>query len=162
MTTLPPYFIEQESYPEGFDFIDPDCKAVGTLMYERVNALFYPALKSNVIKTLYLYNENFIPIVEYPVLKVYKTTDGDEASLKPYSSTEFAIVYAMAFAQKQKTADISTFVGKEIKTLLKNASNICVFQLDNNRGITINYDTFVNSENVVFKYTTVTCGLLVG
>lgn len=160
MTDL--FFIPQEPYPEGFDFTDPDCKAVGTLMYDRINALFYPALKSNIIKTLYLYNENFIPIVEYPVLKVYKTTDGTEASLLPYSSTEMAIVYAIAFAQKQKTADISTFVGKEIKTLLKNASNICVFQVDAEKGINVTYDTFVNPENVIFKYTTITFGLLTG
>lgn len=147
--------LEAPSYPEGFDFVDADCKFIADYLYHRVNETFYPALKTDVIKTIRYFNDPFIPLKDFPVLKVYKTGYQEDIFLAPQTSYQFTIAYALAYAPKNKISAIGSFVADEIVRLLKNGSYLNMFQLDDEKGIQVQYEDFINPENVIYKYATI-------
>lgn len=152
--------IERPIYGTDFKFIDEDTKVIAEYLYNELNTTFQNSLLKNIVKTYRTFNDIFIPIADFPVLKVYKINEVDDINLAPYTSVDFTISYILAYTQKQKVADISSFVSNEIKRLLKNADLINLFQIDWTKGITTAYDTLIDPDNLVYKYTNINCTIL--
>lgn len=151
--------IPRPIYNEGFNFKDPDTNTIAKYLYDEVNFTFYPALKGNIIKTYRDYNDNFIPTIDFPVLKVYPTSEEDSADIAPQISTAFTIAYAVAYTQRPKIGSICRLVAKEIRRLLKNGSMQEMFQLDFTTPITVDYEDFVAPDNVIYKYATISANI---
>lgn len=153
--------LPEPNYDEEFDFVDKECKYIANYLYEGLNNIFYKALKTNVIKTVRYFNDPFIPLTDFPVLKVYKKGYTEDIYMTPQNSTTFVISYALAYTQRSKIASIGSYVANEIVRLLKNASYNEQLQLDTDQNIQVEFEDFINPDNVVYKYTTVTVGIYV-
>lgn len=151
--------IPRPIYTNTFDFKDADTHFLATYLFTEVNKTFQEALGGDIIKTCRDFNDNFIPIVDFPVLKVYPTRENDSADIAPYISTQFTISYAVAYTQKPKIGSVCKLVAKEIRRLLKNASTECYFQVDYSSPIDIEYEDFISPDNVVYKYVTITVNI---
>lgn len=151
--------LPEPDYPEDFDWIDEDVKYIANYLYEGVNNTFFKALKTNIIKTVRYFNDPFIPLSDFPVLKVYKKNYKEDIYTAPQTPTIFVIAYALAYTNYSKLASIGTFVADEIVRLLKNGSYMEKFQLTDEDGIEVEFEDFINPENVIYKYTTITVGL---
>lgn len=151
--------IPKSIYPTNFDFRDEDTHYLATYLYEEVNNTFRPALKSNIIKTYRDFNDNFVPVVDFPVLKVYPTRETDTGDIAPQVITNFTIAYAIAYTQRPKVGSVCRFVAKEIRRLLKNGSEEDRFQLDFSTPIDIEYEDFIDPANVVYKYATLSASI---
>jgi hypothetical protein len=147
-------------YPFGYKFIDKDCEFIANYIANEVNETFYDALRYNVIKSIRTFNDLFVPLTDFPVLKVYRSSETNSFN-EVEISTKFKIIYALAFTQKTKVADISSFVGREIRRVLSTGSLDNLYQIDwGNSGentIDIEYEDFIAPDNTVYKYVTVTC-----
>lgn len=141
--------------PEGFSFTDPDCKRIAETVYEEVNTTFYTSLNGKAITSYRTFNDNFIPLIDFPVLKVYKDGEQEYSSNADIMITSFVVSYALAFSQAPKVGDISTFISKEIRRVLKNMSFDTRLQLVEDAGITIDYEDFIDPQSVIYKYTTI-------
>lgn len=153
--------IAAPDYPEDFDFIDEDCKTIANYLYEGLNNTFYRPLKSNVVKTVRYFNDPFIPLTDFPVLKVYKKSFRDEVEMSPQTSMTFVIAYALAYTQRNKVASVGGYVADEIVRLLQNGSYLEYFQLDAAEGIQVEFEDFISPENVIYKYATITVNIFV-
>jgi hypothetical protein len=142
-------------FPTNFSFVDPDCKFLAERIYCDLNTTFQLALGGNIVRTLRTFNDNFIPLQEFPILKVYKDAEEELDLNSDILSTKFIISYALAFVQAPKIGDVSTFVSKEIRRILKNLSETDRIQIDWNSGLSIDYEDFIDPKNVVYKYTTI-------
>lgn len=156
-----PILIPKPEYPVKFDFVDEDCKFLATYLYEQLNETFYNALKSNIVNSVRYENDLFIPVVDFPVLKVYKTAYEDSADIAPHISCKFNISYALAYTQRDKIASVGSYVAQEIRRLLKNGSMNDLFQLDWTQPIQVEFEDFINPENVVYKYANITCNIFI-
>lgn len=151
--------IDTPVYPSDFTFVDEDCKFLAEYLTTRINNLFQDSAKGNVIKTYRTWNDIYIPLTDFPVLKVYKVSEEFEEN-EDLISTAFKFVYILAFTQRPKVADISGFIGKAIVRQLSNGSmSSDDFQIDWRKGITTEYDTLINSDNVVYKYATISASV---
>lgn len=148
-------------YPDDFVFQDADCKYLAEYLYVNLNNIFYPFVKGNIIKSVRLENDPLIPIKDYPVLKVYKNGYQDRVGATPYVSTKFTITFAVAYTQRSKVAGVGSAVADEIRKLLKNGSLKGLFQLDEDVPLDVAFDDFINNENAIYKYATVTCNIFV-
>lgn len=137
-----------------FEFVDRDCRYLAEQIYTEVNATFMPALDESVIKSYRTYNDNFIPLIDFPVLKIYKDAEEELSFNTDFLSTAMIATYALAFTQAPKVGDISTFVSKEIRRVIKNLSDEGNIQLDATKGISIDYEDFIDPQNVIYKYST--------
>lgn len=146
--------IPRPIYNVGFDFKDPDTTTIASYLFNEINITFQAALKGNIIKTYRDFNDNFIPTIDFPVLKVYPTAETDTADIAPQISTEFTIAYATAYTQRPKIGSICRLVAKEIRRLLKNGSMQELFQLDFSSPILVDYEDFISPDNVIYKYAT--------
>lgn len=140
---------------DDFEFIDRDCKYIAEEVYKEINATFRPAINEDVIKSYRTYNDNFIPLIDFPVLKVYKDAEAEIDANSDFLSTAMIASYALAFTQSPKVGDISTFVSKEIRRVLKNLSYDGRIQLDAGNGISIDYEDFIDPQSVIYKYATI-------
>jgi hypothetical protein len=147
--------IPRPLYPPTFQFVDPDLVRIASIIYQEVNETFMPVLNQNIIKTYRTFNDNFIPLIDFPVLKVYKDSESELDLNSDILSTDIVITYALAFTQAPKIGDVSTFVSKDIRRILKNLSDCGKVQVDWNKGLTIDYEDFIDPENVIYKYTTI-------
>jgi hypothetical protein len=148
--------IPRPLYPLNFDFVDPDLARLASTIYDEVNTTFRPTLNNqNIIKTYRTFNDNFIPIIDFPVLKVYKEAESELDLNSDILVTDIVISYALAFTQPPKVGDVSTFVSKDIRRILKNLSDCGKVQINWDRGISIDYEDFIDPENVIYKYTTI-------
>jgi hypothetical protein len=152
-------FIPRPIYKSTFKFVDRDCQAIGTYLYEEINTTFYPAIKGNIIKTARFENDPLIPITDFPVLKVYKSGLVEETGISPQMSTKFTIAYALAYTQRTKIASVGTYVAEEIFRLLKNGSMENRFQLDWSVPLQVVFEDFISPDNVIYKYTTVSANI---
>jgi hypothetical protein len=147
-------------YPVGYDFIDDDCRELGEYLANEVNQTFADALGGNAIKTFKPFNDVFIPITDFPVLKVYKSKEVSLDFLSNIANTEFTISYSLAYTQSAKTADVGVIVAKELTRLLKVYSYRNGLQLDHDTPITVQYDELIDTENTVYTYATIKCNFL--
>ena len=152
--------LDRPNYPSGFDFIDIDCKRLGEYLANEVNETFSTALGYNIIKTLKPFNDIFIPLTDFPVLKVYKSSEQALDFLSNIADTQFTISYSLAYTQAAKTADLSVIVGRELVRLLKVYSFRGGLQLQQDVPITIEYDELIDSDNTVYTYATIKCNFL--
>lgn len=152
--------IPRPDYSSAADFIDKDIKIISEYLFNEVNTTFQPVLNKRIVKTVKPFNDVGMPLTDYPVLKIYRLSEQDTILIHPALYVDLNINYILAYTTDQKVADISSLVAKEIRRLLKNASILGMFQLDENTGINIEYDTMINPDNIVYKYTTVTCKIL--
>lgn len=142
-------------FPPDFNFIDPDCKDIAMYLYEGVRETFDP-LHLEIIKTIRTFNDVQIPLVDYPVLKVYAESDSLYIPNTEIVSTKLVVAYGLAFTMKQKVADVSRIVSKELMRLLINASlDYFTFQVDNDQPITTRYETLISPENHVYRYSVI-------
>lgn len=146
-------------YTEDFDFVDEDCKYIANYLYEGLNKTFYKPLKGNIVKTVRYFNDLFIPLTDFPVLKVYRRGYKDGIATEPQTSSTFIIAFALAYTQKSKVSSINSYVADEIIRLLKNGSYLELFQLDETEGMQVEFEDFLSPENVVYKYTTITVNI---
>ncbi len=155
-----PISIPAPNYPQGFDFVDPDCRRIAVYLYEQVNQVFSNT-GVQMIKTFRTWNDIQIPIVDYPVLKVYASSESTLEN-NSYLSTQFTIAYGLAYTVKPKVGDVSRFVTKEIIRSLISApldeDNI-PFQVDWNAPISADYETLISPDNVIYRYSTVLCNI---
>ena len=152
--------LDRPTYPVGYDFIDDDCKNLGEYLANEVNETFAVALDGNAIKTFKPFNDIFIPITDFPVLKVYKSNETSLDFLSNIADTEFTISYSLAYTQASKTADVSVIVAKELVRLLKVYSFRNGMQLQHDVPITVQYDELIDTENTVYTYATIKCNFL--
>lgn len=152
-------YLPRPVYPPNYAFIDEDCKAIAELLRDEINETFYDALRNNMVKSIRTFNDVYVPLGEFPVLKVYKENEKSGLN-QPQISTTFKIVYALAFTNKNRVADVSSFVGKEIRRILTNASLNQFLQIDwgdsGEDTIDIEYEDFISPDNTIYKYVTVT------
>jgi hypothetical protein len=152
--------LRETIYPVGFDFIDPHCKLLVEYLTTELNELLFNAVGTNVVKTPIPFNNIFIPLSDFPALKVYKT---DEVAIDPLSNifmTSFQISYILAYNTTQKTSDLGAIVGKEISRLLHVFSFREGLQLDTTSPVTIDYDELIDSSEAVYSYVNVSCKFL--
>lgn len=148
--------IPRPLYPTNFTFVDPDLARLAAIIYDEVNRTFRDVLDNqNIIKTYRTFNDNFIPIIDFPVLKVYKTAEEELDLNSDILVSDIVITYALAFTQHPKVGDVSTFVAKDIRRLLKNLSECGKVQINWEKGISIDYEDFIDPDNVIYKYTTI-------
>jgi len=152
--------LERPIYDERFNFFDEDVKFIADYLFTELNITFYRALKGNIVKTIRYENDPFIPVVDFPVLKVYKNGYDDDATTSNDNSTKYTIAYALAYTKRNKLAGVGSYVADEIVRLLKTGSAEGKFQLDASVPISITFDDFINPENVIYKYTTITTNFL--
>lgn len=155
----PELLLDKPLYPQGMDFVDEDCKFIAEYLYAGLNDTFYNSLRTNIVKTVRYFNDLFIPVTDFPVLKVYKIAIEDSIHLNPQAVTKFNISYALAYTQRTKIASVGSYVADEIARLLKNASYSEMFQLDDASGIQTNFQDFISPENVIYKYVNVVVGI---
>lgn len=154
-------------YPEGFNFKDPDATNLAEYLYDGLNATFYESLRSNIVKSYRPFNDIYPPLSDFPLLKVYPTSETRFSELAKPAITQYVIDYIMAFPKLKSVPDVSRFVGKELVRLLQVGSYLEPqrFQLDTNTPLSLSYDQAVASENsmyqqaTVFRYVTVTAGI---
>lgn len=145
-------------YPDKFDFIDPDCKAIAEYLYNSVNKTF-EITRQKLIKTYRAWNDIEIPTVDYPVLKVYVSGETPFEN-SPHLSTEFTIAYGLAYTTKPKVGDVSRFVTKEIiRNLINAPGEEFQFQIDWSKTFNAEYETLISPNNVVYRYSTITCNI---
>lgn len=147
-------FIPRPIIAEDFQFVDRDCKYIAEEIYREVNDTFRPALNENVIRSYRTYNDNFVPLIDFPLLKIYKDAEEEISFNTDFLSTSVIASYALAFTQAPKVGDISTFVSKEIRRVIKNLSDDGTIQLNADKGISIDYEDFIDPQNVIYKYST--------
>jgi len=148
--------IPRPLYPVDFAFVDPDVARLAATIYDEVNTTFMPVLNdTKIIKTYRTFNDNFIPIIDFPVLKVYKESESELDLNSDILISDIVITYALAFTQPPKVGDVSTFVSKDIRRILKNLSECGKVQINWERGISIDYEDFIDPDNVIYKYTTI-------
>jgi hypothetical protein len=146
------------TYPANFDFVDMDCKIIGDYLKDTVNAVFYEANNNaNIINTVHYFNRTIIPVSEFPVLKVYKDSYAEFAQEAAPLSTKFTIEYILAYAQVPKIANVGVFVADELRRALKNVDQ---FQIDwSNGGISVEFNTVIGNDSLIYSYTTVSCNI---
>lgn len=147
--------IPRPIYPIDFKFVDPDLLLIGGTLFSEVNATFNDVLGKNIIKTYRTFNDNFIPVIDFPILKVYKDQEREQDLNSDFLITDIVISYALAFTQPPKVGDVSTFVSKEIRRVLKNMSTDGTIQIDWEVGISVDYEDFIDPDNVIYKYTNI-------
>lgn len=147
-------FIDRPTYDESFKFIDSDCNSIADYLFNETNTTFYQCLRRNVIKTYRTFNDIYVPLIDFPVLKVYKQTENENV-YDPFISSSFVIAYGLAFTQKPTSGDVSTFVTQELRRNLKNGSILGKWQIDFSNGITTNYESFISNDNTVYRYATI-------
>jgi hypothetical protein len=147
--------IPNPNYPNDFKFIDPDCNMVATYLYDGVRDTF-DHLQIEIIKSIRSFNDVQIPLVDYPVLKVYAESDSLYMPNSELVSTNMKVAYGLAFTMKQKVADVSRIVSKELMRLLVNASlDEFHFQLNNDNTLTANYETLISPEQHIYRYSVI-------
>lgn len=160
--TYPTMFIPRPVYDADFKFVDEDTKFIAEYLYNETNTTFSTPFPTGVIRTYRAFNDITIALTDYPCLKVYKTGETPFTNQSGPISTQFTIAYIIAFAQQhQPTTDVGTFVATELVRNLINASLLeePLFQIDTRQNINIEYDTFVDPQNRIFKYSTITCNI---
>jgi hypothetical protein len=150
--------IDTPNYPEKFDFVDADCKAIVEYLYNTVNYTFSNT-KQKLIKTYRAWNDIEIPTVDYPVLKVYAESETVFENA-PFLSTSFTIAYGLAYTTKPKVGDVSRFVTKELIRALINAPlEEFMFQIDWRNQFNVQYETLISPGNVIYRYSTINCNI---
>lgn len=153
------HLIPKPIYPLNFNFQDEDSHYIANYLYVELNKTFKDAIKGNIVKTFRDFNDNFIPVIDFPVLKVYPTRENDTGDISPQISTTFIIAYAVAYTQRTKVSSVCRYVSKEIRRLLKNGSLEGKFQLDFSSPIDVEYEDFIAPDNVIYKYATLTVNI---
>ena len=152
--------LRETIYPIGYDFTDEHCRAIADYLTTELNELFLTAVGANVVKTAIPFNNIFIPLSDFPVLKVYKT---EEVAIDPLSNiflTAFQISYALAYNTASKTSDLGAVVGKEIVRLLYVYSFRDGLQLDTTVPVTADYDELIDGSDAIYSYVNVSCKFL--
>lgn len=153
---------ERPYFPASFDFIDQDCKTIAEHLTVNINETFKYALDGkDIIRTYRAYNDLAIPNTDYPCLKVYKVSEELFTPITSEMSTGFVISYILSFTQPPKVSDVSTFVAREIIRLITNAHLVDppVFQVDTEKPIAVEYDTMIDPQRRIYKYTNVNCSI---
>ncbi|MGL5923678.1 hypothetical protein [Chroococcidiopsis sp.] len=156
--------IERPQFPNDFDFQDHDTSIVAKYLFNETNKTFenVTALPNRqIIKSYRTWNDIAIPLIDYPVLKVYAVSELVKDN-QPFSATSLTIAYGLAFTVKQKVPDVSRFVVKELVRNLSNAAfeDAPKFQLDWTNGLRVTYETFLSPENTVYKYATIDAAIM--
>lgn len=147
--------ISRPLFDTGFQFNDPDCDLLALEIYQEVNETFADVLGSEkAIKTYRAFNDNFVPLIDFPLLKVYKDAEQEVEANSELFITSIVVNYALAFTQEPKIGDVSTFVSKEIRRVIKNMSEAGKIQVDWSKSLTIDYEDFIDPKNIIYKYAT--------
>lgn len=154
--------LRQELYPLGFSFVDPHCKLIAEYIGTELNELFLVSAQGNVVNTIKAFNDVFLPLTDYPVLKVYKLNESIVDPLSNIFRTNFNIVYSVAYNLSSKTTDLGAVIGKEIARLVHVLSFRDGLQLDHGSAVSVDYDEMIDLENAVYSYVTVNCTFLTG
>lgn len=155
-----PSILNISVYPQDFNFIDPDCAAISEYLFTEINELFYSAINDNIIKSYRPFNDNFVPLMDFPLLKVYKTSETSLDFLSNLFESTFKVSYALAYIQQPKVSDVTSIVAKEIAKLLKIYSFREGGQVSHNQNITIEYEDFIDPDNTIYTYATITFAMV--
>lgn len=137
---------------------DVETEQFAAYLYQNLNRIFYNANKGDIVKTYRTFNDISIPLIDFPCLRVFKTNNIPYADYSYSNIFQYTVNYIIAFTSRQKTSDISAYVGREILRLLINSNFEDSFplQLDFSFEPNVEYDTLISPNNTVYKYTNVT------
>jgi hypothetical protein len=155
-------YLPRPDYASDFDFQDSSAREILTLLVDEVNQTFSAPLGGEpAIKSMHSFNNLMIPLIAYPAIKMYKVSEGDYTATGPQVITDYKLVYAIAYTQPPQAADISRYVARELRRVLKNLSLDGMFQIDwgNGKGIRTDFEDFISPENTIYRYVTLTFSL---
>ncbi len=104
------------------EFIDVQCDKIANYLQEKLNTLSTENYKFKIVKSIRNWNDENVPINDFPCLKVYR--EQDLYSQESYKVTsQITIQYGVVITANYKYTPALNQIGKYIHTLLTIAEN---------------------------------------